>query len=62
MEQRTLSRTIASVNRLRPGQYRVKVRAIDRRARPGLEGESRPVDVPNTSDIQAPKIKAMKVK
>jgi hypothetical protein len=40
----------------------VKLKAVDAYQRPGQEGEPKNVEVPNTSDIKAPKIKAMKVK
>ena len=62
VDQRQVSRNTASLNRLKPGEYQVHVRSIDGFKRPGLEGSKRKIEVPATSDIRAPKIKAMKVK
>ncbi len=62
LEQKEISRTTASFNRLKPGQYQVHLKSVDELRRPGLDGEKRKLEVPNTSDIRAPKFKAMKVK
>jgi hypothetical protein len=62
VDKREVSRTTASLNRLHPGEYNVRLQAIDGLKRPGPPGEKRKVEVPEKSDIRAPKIKAMKVK
>jgi hypothetical protein len=62
IEQKSVSRNTASLNRLKPGEYQVRVKPVDSFQRPGGESEARKVEVPVTSDIRAPKIKAMKVK
>ena len=62
LEQKEISRTTASFNRLKPGQYQVHLKSVDELQRPGPDGEKRKLEVPNTSDIRAPKFKAMKVK
>jgi len=62
LEEKTFNGNSASLNRMKPGQYRVKLRAVDSFRRPSSEGEPKKLEVPNTSDIRAPKIKAMKVK
>ena len=62
VDQKEISRTTASLSRLKPGQYQVHLKSIDDFKRPGLDGEKRKLEVPNASDIRAPKIKAMKVK
>ena len=61
IEQREISRTTASVTRLKPGQYTVKLKSVDAFKRSSAESEVRKLEVPNTSDIKGPKIKAMKV-
>jgi hypothetical protein len=62
VEQKEVTRTTASLNRLKPGQYKVKLKSVDSLKRPGLESPAKPVVVPSLSDIRAPKIKQMKVK
>ncbi len=62
VDQKEISRTTASLSRLKPGQYQVHLKSIDDFKRPGLPGEKKKLEVPNASDIRAPKIKAMKVK
>ncbi len=62
IEQKEISRTTASLSRLKPGEYHVHLKSVDGLKRPGLNGDKRKVSVPNSSDIRAPKIKAMKVK
>lgn len=62
VDKREISRNTASLNRLKPGQYEVHLQAIDELKRPGASSETRKVEVPEKSDIRAPKIKAMKVK
>ncbi len=62
LEQRTVQRNMASLARLKPGQYQVKLKSVDGNQRPGPVGEAKKITVPNLSDIRAPKIKTMKVK
>ena len=62
LQEKEISRTTASLNRLKPGEYKVYVRSVDGFKRPGLDGIKRSIEVPETSDIRAPRIKAMKVK
>lgn len=62
VDTRSVTKNSASLNRLKPGQYQVKLRAVDSYRRPSSEGQPKKIEVPNTSDIAAPKIKAMKVK
>ncbi|MGE4132631.1 MAG: hypothetical protein AB7F86_13390 [Bdellovibrionales bacterium] len=62
VQQKSVSRNTASLKRLKPGQYSIRVKAIDTYERAGPPGEVKPVEVPNVSDIKAPKIKTLKVK
>jgi len=62
LEQRIVPRNTASLSRLKPGQYSVKLKSVDNNQRPGPIGEPKKISVPNLSDIRAPKIKTMKVK
>lgn len=62
VEKRKVTRTTASVNRLRPGQYKVLLRTVDSQKRIGDKVNTKPLVVPDTSDINAPKIKSIKVK
>jgi hypothetical protein len=62
IDQREVKRTTASLTRLKPGQYQVHLKSIDDFKRPGLEGDKRELEVPTPLQIQAPKIKALKVK
>lgn len=55
-------RTIASVQRLQPGEYQVKIKSIDEHQREGPEVRQRKLIVPNTSNIRAPKLKQIEVK
>jgi len=56
-----VQRTMASVNRLKPGEYKVHLKSVDALKRPG-PANSKGLSVPNNSDISAPTIKRMKVK
>jgi hypothetical protein len=62
IEQTQITRTTASLKRLKPGQYKVKLKSVDSLKRPGNESPPKPILVPSISDIKAPKIKNMKVK
>jgi len=62
VEQREITRTTASVTRLKPGQYHLKLKSVDAFKRTSEETASKRLEVPQTSDIRAPKIKTMKVK
>jgi hypothetical protein len=50
-----------SVGGLLPGDYKVTVQAIDKRGRLGKENEGRALVVPKSSDVGAPKLKAIQV-
>lgn len=62
LDQKEISRTTASLNKLKPGEYQVHLKSVDGYKRPGEDGQKRKIEVPETSDIRAPKIKAMKIK
>jgi hypothetical protein len=62
VKEQPVDRNIASVNRLKPGEYEVKLKTVDELKRPGPDSITKKIEVPDTSDIRAPKIKAMKVK
>ncbi|MGE3682763.1 MAG: hypothetical protein AB7G93_13645 [Bdellovibrionales bacterium] len=62
LQRTTVERNTASLKRLKPGQYQVRVQSVDALKRPGPNGEVKKIEVPDTSDIRAPKIKALKVK
>lgn len=59
-EESSLS-TRGGVRKLRPGEFKVSVRAVDTSGRRGLASEERPLLVPETSDVKAPKMKQIKV-
>lgn len=61
LEERASAQPRATLNRLKPGQYQVELKSVDLYRRPSAVSEPRAVNVPNSSDIRAPKIKAMKV-
>lgn len=50
------------LNRLMPGNYKVSVVASDAYGRRGPASEPRAIEVPNTSDLKAPKLKKIKIK
>jgi hypothetical protein len=62
VEQKEVTRTTASFSRLQPGEYRVHLKSVDDFKRVGPEGDRRKIEVPDSIDIRAPKIKAIKVK
>lgn len=62
VDQKPVQRNGASVSRLKPGTYQIKLKSVDANARAGESGEPKQLEVPNRSDISAPKIKAVKVK
>jgi hypothetical protein len=62
LQEKEISRNTASLSRLKPGQYKVHLKSVDGLKRMSLGGDKRKLEVPNSSDIRAPKIKAMKVK
>lgn len=62
VDKKEVSRTTASYSRLKPGQYRVKLKSVDTLQRPSEESSTKELYVPSLSDIKAPKIKNMKVK
>jgi hypothetical protein len=62
VDQQEISRNIASLKSLKPGDYNVYLKAVDSFKRSSADSDKRKLHVPQTSDIRAPKIKAMKVK
>lgn len=62
IEERPITRNLASINRMKPGEYKVQLKSVDGLKRAGPGGEAKIIQVPDTSDIRAPKIKKMKVK
>lgn len=50
------------LSNLMPGEYSVTLKSVDRYGRSGPEGETRPLKVPATSAVKAPKFKGYKVK
>lgn len=62
VEQKKITRTTASFSRLKPGQYKVKLKSVDSKQRSSENSSSKELKVPATSDIGVPKIKSMKVK
>jgi hypothetical protein len=62
VSEKNISRTTASLNGLHPGVYKIRLRSVDSLQRPGTSNKARPMTVPATSGITAPKFKKMKVK
>jgi hypothetical protein len=62
IEEKEIQRSSASLSQMKPGRYQVRLRSVDSHKRAGPDSERRKLAVPSTSDIQAPKIKTMKVK
>lgn len=62
IDKKELNRTTASFSRLKPGQYKVRLKSVDALQRPSEESRQKDLVVPSLSDIKAPKIKNMKVK
>lgn len=62
IDKKEINRTTASFSRLKPGQYKVKLKSVDGLQRPSEESRLKDLVVPSISDIKAPKIKNMKVK
>lgn len=62
VEKKEVRRTTASFNRLKPGQYKVRLKTVDSLQRPSDESSAKDLLVPALSDIQAPKFKNLKVK
>lgn len=58
---RKVSRTVASIGNLRPGQFEVSVRAIDEGKRPGQRSVPKLINVPAESSIKAPQIKKVEI-
>lgn len=50
-----------SLSKLKPGTYKIKLRAIDKIDRPGPTSEEKVILVPSTSLIKSPKIKKIEV-
>ncbi len=50
-----------SVKSLLPGEYSVSLQSVDNKGRKGIKGTSRPLVVPNNSDVKAPTLKAIQV-
>lgn len=62
IEKKEVTRTTASFSRLKPGQYKVRLKSVDSLQRASEETRQKELYVPSLSDIKAPKIKNMKVK
>jgi hypothetical protein len=62
VDKKEVKRTTASLTRLKPGQYKVKLMTVDTLQRPSEQASTKDLYVPTLSDIKAPKIKNMKVK
>jgi hypothetical protein len=62
VHEKIVERNVASLVSLRPGQYKIKVKAVDQYEREGLSSADKDLEVPPMSDIKAPKIKQLKVK
>lgn len=62
VQEKQISNSNVSLARMKPGQYQLRVKSVDGQKRSGPFGAPKSLTVPNTSDIQAPKIKTMKVK
>jgi hypothetical protein len=62
VSKKQVNRTTASLENMKPGQYRVQVKTLDMYQRPGSDGAPRSVDIRNNGNIPVPKIKALKVK
>ncbi|MCB0341110.1 MAG: hypothetical protein H6626_05525 [Pseudobdellovibrionaceae bacterium] len=62
LQEKKVTRSLASLNKLKPGNYKVSVKAIDKHNRPSKAGDTKEVNVPKVSNIAAPKIRNIKVK
>ncbi len=62
VDKKEINRTTASFSRLKPGQYKVRLKSVDGLQRPSEESRLKDLVVPSISDIKAPKIRNMKVK
>lgn len=58
----TVNGTKVSFEKLKPGNFEVRVQAIDKAQRRGVASESRDVVVPDSSDVRAPKVMKIEVK
>lgn len=61
LASRRYQATSTSLRNLMPGQYSLKLIAIDQHGRVGQEGPARTLVVPDRSDLKAPKLKKIKV-
>lgn len=57
-----VNETTGVVRNLMPGDYKVQLQTIDQYGRTGPVGETKNVVVPQTSDVAAPKVRALKIK
>lgn len=62
LQEKVVQRTTASLNRMKPGNYKVSVKAVDEHQRDGESTRARALKVPMKSAIQAPTIKRIHVK
>jgi hypothetical protein len=60
--RKRVSRSIASLENLNPGDFTFQVRAIDSAKRSGLKSSTKKISVPQESSIQAPKIDKVEIK
>lgn len=61
VKEEKVSSTKASMRKLMPGEYKVKIKAVDKAGRRGLASTERPLLVPDLSDAKAPKLMKIKV-
>lgn len=61
VKQKIVERNTASLQRMKPGDYQVTVKAIDRYQRAGDPAQAKEILVPKESAIKAPTIKSLKV-
>lgn len=61
LAKKSYTTNTANLKNLMPGQYTVHLEAVDAFGRPGKEGTARTLVVPDSSGLQAPKMKKIKV-
>lgn len=61
-KQEKLTATSGTLKGLLPGNYKISLSSIDEYGRPGPAGKEKLLNVPNTSDSKAPKLRKLKVK
>jgi hypothetical protein len=61
LAKRNYQGTTTNLKNLLPGEYKIKLIAVDQQGRQGQEGPTRTLVVPDKSNIKAPKLKKIKV-